>query len=273
MTKPLVCRFSGIYTGQSFCSGENFDRFEHLNCSQIQGTACYLDEEAEIQIRELFAKRELQNIHFIDSGNFHHLSKIWTDFIDEPFHLLVFDHHSDMQEPEFGEMLSCGGWVKKVLEENARLQSATLVGVKEDHVRESRSISSKVRFFSESEAAAESFDENSLLNSIPEDAPVYISIDKDVLPEESIKTNWDGGSLPLPKLERILRFVCAKRRILGVDICGEPPESDIFQNPQNVEASSRINAELSKLQFARAKQKSPARIPARAKNFPRDRLS
>lgn len=273
MTKPLVCHLSGIYTGQSFCSGENFDRFEHLDCTQIQGTDCYLDEDAEIQIRELFSKRALQNIHFIDSGNFHHLSKIWTDFIKKPFHLLVFDHHSDMQEPEFGGMLSCGSWVKKVLEENPRLQSVTLVGVKEDLVRESRNISSKVRFFSESEAAAESFDENALLSAIPEDAPIYISIDKDVLPEETLQTNWNGGRLPLPKLERLLQTVCERRQILGIDICGEPPESDTLQNPQNVEASSRINAELSKIQFARAKQKSPARIPAIAKNFPRDRLS
>ena len=67
-------------------------------------------------------------IHFLDSGNYHYVSKIWLDKIEEEFELLVFDHHTDMQMPMFGNILSCGGWIQAALDTNTRLKRVYLAG-------------------------------------------------------------------------------------------------------------------------------------------------
>lgn len=33
-------------------------------------------------------------IHFLDSGNYHYVTKLWLDQVKEPFDLLVLDHHT-----------------------------------------------------------------------------------------------------------------------------------------------------------------------------------
>ena len=56
----------------------------------------------------------VSGIHFIDSGDYHYISKIMTDFIKEPFTLVLIDHHTDMQDASLGgDILSCGNWAKK----------------------------------------------------------------------------------------------------------------------------------------------------------------
>lgn len=50
----------------------------------------------------------------------------------EPFNLLVFDNHTDMQLPAFGGLLSCGGWIASALEEVEKLQEVWLIGPDEE---------------------------------------------------------------------------------------------------------------------------------------------
>ena len=91
----------------------------YIDCADIPGTDCYCDDEAAEVIRKRIADAgvtDARGIHFFDNGNYHYMSKIWTDMVQENFSLVVFDHHPDMQEPRFGNILSCGGWVKKVIE-------------------------------------------------------------------------------------------------------------------------------------------------------------
>lgn len=38
-----------------------------------------------------------------------------TDFLKEPFVLVCFDHHTDMQKPMVEGMTSCGDWAGQVL--------------------------------------------------------------------------------------------------------------------------------------------------------------
>ena len=116
-----------------------------LDCTQITGTDCYCDDEAITEINKLIDENRCSNcrvdstttpdIHFFDNGNYHYMSKLWTDRIQEPFDLVVFDHHPDMQPPRFGDILSCGGWVKKVLEENKFVQNVVIIGIA-DHLIE-----------------------------------------------------------------------------------------------------------------------------------------
>ncbi|MCQ2287428.1 MAG: hypothetical protein MJZ76_11240, partial [Bacteroidales bacterium] len=162
----IVQDFSGIYSEQPFMqelrraangtAAKGKQQNVHwLDCTQIAGTDCYCDDEAVAEINKLIDEKlgtnfansnsdssndgtgfaALPAIHFFDNGNYHYMSKLWTDRITEPFDLVVFDHHPDMQPPRFGDILSCGGWVKKVLEENKFVQNVVIIGVA-DHLIE-----------------------------------------------------------------------------------------------------------------------------------------
>ena len=37
---------------------------------------------------------------------------LWMEKITEPFSLVLFDRHPDTQRPSFGDITSCGGWVR-----------------------------------------------------------------------------------------------------------------------------------------------------------------
>ena len=59
--------------------------------------------------------------------------------------------------------------------------------------------------------------------------PLYISIDKDVLPESEGKTNWDQGNVALGQALHFIDVYLQQipgRQIIGMDICGEDPEAD-----------------------------------------------
>ena len=150
-----IQNFSSIYSEQPFMrelhnlaaqkSSKNAE-IRWLDCTRIAGTDCYCDDEAVKEINKLIdeslnfsceaAPATPPAIHFFDNGNYHYMSKLWTDRIQEPFDLVVFDHHPDMQPPRFGDILRCGGWVKKVLEENKFVQNVILIGVADHLVEE-----------------------------------------------------------------------------------------------------------------------------------------
>jgi arginase family enzyme len=228
-----------------------------IDCTDIPGTDCYCDDEAVETIRKRIADAGIKNasgIHFFDNGNFHYMSKIWTDMVQEPFSLVVFDHHPDMQEPRFGNILSCGGWVKKVLEENKFIDNVVIIGVADHLVNEIRAelsqavdaeVLDKVTFIRESELGKEN-----LLSSLVSrlSSNIYLSIDKDALSPAYAATNWDQGSLDVATLKKIIEDLAASHKIIGVDICGERARDfagDEHHSVQEADAlNDRINREL-----------------------------
>ncbi len=54
---------------------------------------------------------------------------------------------------------------------------------------------------------------------------VYVTIDKDVLHVDDAVTNWDQGQLSLDGLERLIRTVAGRARLIGADVVGDwsPP--------------------------------------------------
>ena len=159
----VIQNFTGVYAEQPFMQGlrelagqESARRnaeIRYIDCTDIPGTDCYCDDEAVEAIRKGIADAgitDARGIHFFDNGNYHYMSKIWTDMVQEPFTLVVFDHHPDMQEPRFGNILSCGGWVKKVLEENKSVDNVVIIGAA-DHLVEEIPPHDKVTFIRESE--------------------------------------------------------------------------------------------------------------------------
>ncbi|MBR4916547.1 MAG: arginase family protein [Fibrobacter sp.] len=259
--RTVIQDFTGVYAKQPFMQelrsvadngspphNINGADIHWLDCTQIAGTDCYCDDEAVKAIRGQIADAgitDARGIHFIDGGNYHYMSKIWTDMVQEPFSLVVFDHHPDMQAPRFGGILSCGGWVLEVLKSNPFVQSVTLIGVADHLVDEIRTeisqtdeahVLDKVTFIRESELS------KTALSSFSRPTPLYISIDKDALAPAYAATNWDQGSLDVATLKNIIANLAANHKILGIDICGERARD--IEDSRADALNSELNREL-----------------------------
>jgi len=252
-----------------------------FDCTQIDGTDCYCDDEAQATINKIIdntaavpeANASVKfGIHFFDNGNYHYMSKLWTDRVQEPFDLVVFDHHPDMQPPRFEGILSCGGWILEVLKNNPFVQSVTLIGVKDslvDEIREEFSASNntavlaRVKFICESEL--DSIGRETPSRTTFNDSatrPLYISIDKDALSTAEAATNWDQGSLTFEQLKSTLETFAQSRGILGIDICGERARDMGFDNTAAADAlNNALNEKLYHLLTSLAERRCP---PTRA---------
>ena len=69
------------------------------------------------------------------------------------------------------------------------------------------------------------------LNEMPEDCNVYVTIDKDVLAEDELVTDWDAGTLTIKEMLEMLKLLVNKvdKRLIGVDVCGDPRHSDLYE--------------------------------------------
>ena len=212
--------FSGIYEDQQFWRGKEVSRVE---ARDIPGTNCYCDEDAMNAIRSRIAPYSSGGIHFIDSGNYHYMTRIWLEKISEPFLLLVFDNHTDMQPPAFGGLLSCGGWAAEALKALPFLQELILVGPDRNACEQTEEeIRNKVRFLSR-ESLREMTEQHkkTFFEEISNDLPLYISVDKDVLRPGDAVTAWSQGDMKVQELEAALRAVCRHQSPAGMDVCGE----------------------------------------------------
>ena len=74
--KMTIMDFSGVYDYE----GTPFDcREGRLSFRQLSGTDGYCSDEACEQIRKQIENCSVSGIHFIDSGNYHYLTKFWLE--------------------------------------------------------------------------------------------------------------------------------------------------------------------------------------------------
>ena len=91
---PIVLmNFSGIYREEEFWKNRQVSWIE---LQDVCGTNCYCDEEAIAEINKRTENYPTAGIHFIDSGNYHYMTRLWLTRMDQPFCLLVYDNHTDM---------------------------------------------------------------------------------------------------------------------------------------------------------------------------------
>lgn len=244
----VIMDFTGVYKRETFYREHEF---LWLDLKEIQGTNCYCDREGEEELRSKIGNLGAEGLHFLDSGNYHYVSKLWLDQVEEEFELLVFDHHTDMQPPAFGDLLSCGGWIKAALETNARLKRVWLAGPGEEGIQEAEALGfgKRVVFIREKDMEERGWQEEWLGKT---DLPLYISVDKDVCSEKDARTNWDQGEVHLDTVLDMIRMAGRKRRIIGMDVCGENPEegegdqegSDRMVNDRANQALAEVYLEL-----------------------------
>lgn len=214
--KITFMNMSGMYSGMDDALAEyanSIMRTEYIECSEISGTECYCDDRAQELLRDRIMEHNVsaKSVHYIDNGNYHYLTKIMLEHMEEPFNLLVIDNHPDMQSPLFGPILSCGSWVKDMLSDNKHINRVCLYGVKEDLITEEIIHTEKV---------AVANNKNEVMDSLEEKVPLYISIDKDALNSRDYITNWDQGSMRIEEMEMLLKELAVSYNICGTDICG-----------------------------------------------------
>lgn len=250
-----VFDFSGIYNEESFYQNDKSSPFCIINCRDIPGTNCMCDDEAIAHIKNKIKERMLEypdfeddeermsffakGIHFIDSGNYHYMSAIITDMIKEPFSLVVLDHHPDMQPPMFGDILSCGGWVMRVIENNPYVKDIHVIGADRNLIEElDKNDAKRVSFYDVSDVR------DKLLETR---YPVFLSIDKDVVRREELVTNWDQGEMTKEELITFIKELFDRREVLGVDICGEcAPDQEGIDVGKEAHINDALNLEILK---------------------------
>ncbi|MBO6137150.1 MAG: hypothetical protein J6O71_00915 [Lachnospiraceae bacterium] len=203
--------FTGIYS-----LADPFDGAPHLilDCTELSGCTMYVDSEAEDAIRYKLSECPVEGIHFLDNGNYHYVTRFFLERIVSPFSLLVFDKHTDDQEPAFEGLRSCGSWIRDARADIDNLKEVMLVQGRD-----------------------------MISGALSASLPVYVSIDLDVLSESELKVNWDQGELGLSELCDILIKLLKDRDILGIDICGGClPGEDRF-----IEDNKRVFNELYKV--------------------------
>ena len=210
--KTLIVRFTGA------SDAENLPEITGgtvLDCRDLEGTNCYCDPVVEAELARRFSAFPLRAVHWLDTGDYHYCSKLWTDRIGAPFDLVVADNHPDMQEPAFGDILSCGGWVRKALEDNPFLAEVWLVGIDPALSGECGGFGNRVHVV----------DRDAVGRTSPEAVAarlsgraVYLSVDRDVLSPEYARTDWDQGAMGLDWLCGFIARLGPD--LLGADVCG-----------------------------------------------------
>lgn len=75
--------------------------------------------------------------------------------------------------------------------------------------------------------------------------PVYISIDKDVLDQNSAITDWDQGRITLYDFKKLLNIIYKHEKVIGIDICGEYSEArDLIESQEAGLLNEKTNGEI-----------------------------
>ncbi|MFL6515503.1 MAG: hypothetical protein ACJ8M1_10825 [Chthoniobacterales bacterium] len=172
------------------------------------------------------------------SGDFHHLTALWTRRINERFVLLSFDNHPDWdtRPPKW----ACGGWVNRALD----LPSVEKVSVwgcgnfecwwprqlfgNRGAERRGRL---EVHPWADDRPVADQQRRGAILQGNWHDRfqefinriagkRVYITIDLDCLARKEAITNWENGRFKIADLDWAIQQVREQCRIVGGDVCG-----------------------------------------------------
>lgn len=249
--ETVIMNFSGIYKNQNFYKNYAEEEIFWTELSDLSGCNCYCDAEASDRIRKEIQAFTGNGLHFIDSGNYHYMTRLWLEKLQIPFRLLVFDNHTDMQPPAFGGLLSCGGWIAASLEELPLLQEVILVGPDEEaYTQVEPDLQQKVLFLSREKLSTMTAEEKEgFFNNLSKDLPLYVSVDKDVLCKGDASTTWSQGDMHLSELMSFLELVLERQNILGMDVCGECDMdscSEDFLNDHANEAILRLWEKMQK---------------------------
>ncbi len=171
------------------------------------------------------------------SGDFHHLSAVWTRQFTEPFTLLSFDNHPDwdIRPPRW----SCGAWINRALE-NPCVESVSVWGCGNFECRlpwrllgNRRAAKThrllvypwrqrRVRYPAYFNPLRTGNWKTLFMDWLDHhhDHKVYVTIDLDCLASGEALTNWENGRFTCDDVIWALRTLREKVEIIGGDLCG-----------------------------------------------------
>lgn len=197
------------------------------------------------------------DIHLYGSGDFHHLAHLLVRRLDRAVSVIHFDNHPDWTR--WPHTLGCGSWVSRLLAapgiarvvtigpcssdlDAPQMKAADLPALRCGRL-EVHPLRSGATFYAgpafataaasgRAGASAEGLrwrgiaaaDWTAQMEAITErlpQVPVWISLDKDVLPPDEAVTNWDQGVLRLDLVLEAISIVAARRQVIGMDVCGD----------------------------------------------------
>ncbi|PFV76359.1 arginase [Bacillus sp. AFS059628] len=193
---------------------------EDIDFSYLEHANLYCEPPSLMRIKQELNRRKQKGVTFIGSGNYHYVSYLLLKEIVEPFTLILFDHHTDMNLKEEKEhtLISCGSWVSFALQNNPKLKKVIMIGP------------SSLTIHSNDYSCVEVFpidtsnevSTHTILSHI-HTSTIYVSIDKDVLDSKVTITNWDQGQMKLSTLLKCIHSLIKNKNVYGIDICGELP--------------------------------------------------
>ena len=226
----VIADFTGVYEEEGFLP-ELRSRdvpFRLVRLDDVEGTNCYCDPEAEAEILRRMAP-VAEQVRWIDSGDYHYVSKILAGLETEPFTLVLLDNHPDDQAPAFGGVLSCGSWVREMKERNPMLEAVWTLGP--DHRIRGGQVDREL--------------EDGIGDLLEElkGRRVYLSVDKDVLDRAHARTDWSQGTYSLEQLKGWLGRILDEADVVAVDLCGELSPGK-GATPEDLRVNCETNIEL-----------------------------
>ena len=230
----------------------DFDRSVKRLPAELRLDLAHLESEIRYGCRSIALDRLQQALEhrlprdclgFLGSGDFHHVTLALVRRLAArgPLHVVVLDNHPDNMRYAFG--VHCGSWVRAV----ARLpfvRSVDVVGITSTDVAGAHLLANyllpllrgRVRYWCigvrpswsarlRVRDSINSFDTPremiaAFLDHIGQArAPIYLSIDKDVLRTDVVRTNWDQGALTEDDVIAVVSHL--RPRMIGGDVTGE----------------------------------------------------
>jgi len=198
-------------------------------------------------------------ITLVGSGDFHHLTALLLERARTPVTLIHFDNHPDWVR--LAPRWHCGSWVNQALRSDRVARIVTIGPCSDDLVWPGLRggnlpalASGRLRLFPWSHPPSRVLRQlpdgpsyrcatgqavwdrrliwNNLSDMTPEQAAstilsqietdaIWFTIDKDVLPEDEVVSNWDQGHMPLRAVLGLIEAIGRKHDVVGADICGE----------------------------------------------------
>ena len=146
----------------------------------------------------------------------------------------------------FEGLLTCGSWIKDVIDTNKYLEKVVLIGTSDKLLKQvDKTYLPKLVEFKESQLCNKTaWDDFAKLHF---NYPIYISIDKDVLDPDVEVTNWDQGATTIQQLKKLLSLLLTHDKLIGIDICGECNYSIKGLLDDNLRKDDTVNRLLLKL--------------------------
>lgn len=218
-----------------------------VDCRDVEESRLYCSAEACQKLRSRLSTVPLHALHWIDSGDFHYLSVFFLERIEEPFELLLLDHHPDDQPLAFEseDMLSCGSWVGYCRRSLPLMKSQcslgpgsagtapVFVGTAPGFAGPSLGSAGTAPVFADTDpgttgpspvfaGTAPGFAGPGPGTKGPGSGllPLYLSLDLDILSPSVFATDWDQGTMGESALLDALTSLTRGRRVLGIDVCG-----------------------------------------------------